>query len=325
MARCVYVSCGENGVPTLDALRREGIDIAAVVTIPPALGKRYSVSGYYDYSAYCDTSGLPLVQLESYSLETGDLGNIEFDLLVVNGWNRLIKADVIAIAKAGALGVHAGHPPIGLGRAPLVWNIIHGHSDIEVYVFRLTENADDGDVLASRPVEITVQDTAQLLYEKVMMAAAELFPIAVRNLLDGRSGTTQRSEHAIHYPKRSPADGIIDFSTSEGQLCNFVRAQSHPYPGAFAWLDGKKWTVHHAVPYDRFAHRSEPRVPGRILASLPSGLVVQTGGACLWIIRASVDGKDVEFGDSTMQFIGRQFNASGLDHGQQHSETIHDE
>ena len=40
----------------------------------------------------------------------------------------------------------------------------------------MTEQADAGDIIAQRPVDIAFEDTALTLFEKVAQAAVELFP-----------------------------------------------------------------------------------------------------------------------------------------------------
>lgn len=291
--KILYISCAKNGLFGLRKLVASGHVISAVVTLPPELGERYNVAGYCDFEPYCLDHDIPMISLDSYTLRADHLKGVVFDLIIVNGWNRLISNDVISMAKMGGLGVHAGHPPIGLGRAPLVWNILLGRSDIEVYVFKLTPNADDGDIVASKVVEITPFDTVRLLYEKVMLSAADLFERAIENLLLNLPSVKQDLSIAVHYAKRGPEDGEIDFSKSEEEIYNFVRAQVPPYPGAFTWLEGQKWTVFQAIPFDRFAFRGIARRPGTVLCVLPSGVVVQTGGAPIWITSVQIDGEAI--------------------------------
>ena len=40
-----------------------------------------------------------------------------------------------------------------------------------------------------------------------------------------------------------PEDGLIDWTKSPEQIRNFIRAQTKPYPGAFALINGKKVTI----------------------------------------------------------------------------------
>lgn len=304
----LYITCAENGLYGLEQLAQTGVSVAAVVTLPPDLGEKYAISGYADVRPWCARNDVPFIVLPDYTLRVENVDHIDFDILVVNGWNRLISEQVIARARLGGIGIHAGHPPIGLGRAPLVWNILLGRSDIEVYVFSITPKADDGAILAQRPVEITPYDDVKLLYEKVMHVGAELIAQAVGRLAAGNAGYQQAMEFARHYEKRGPEDGLIDFSMSDEDIYNFVRAQVPPYPGAFSYLDGERWVILKAHRFDSYAFRDVKRRPGRIMLNLPSGIVVQTGGAPLWIVDALVDGRRLSH-DERAALVDRSFAA----------------
>jgi len=306
----LYITCADNGLWGLQVLEQSGIRVDEVVTIDPATAEKFSVSGYADVRSFCAPHDIRVTVVEGYKLEISHLGERRFDIIAVNGWNRLINAEIISSARLGAIGLHAGHPPMGLGRAPLPWNIIKGRSDIEVYAFRLTENADDGDILARRTVEITCTDTIRTLYEKVAFAGAELIVQAIDKLRSGVPGDAQKLEFAIHYPRRTADDGAIDFRQSETDLVNFVRAQSDPYPGAFAFLDGEKWRFDRLAYFDRFAYRDVVRHPGKIVTVLPSGPVILTGGAPVWLTKATgPGGKALPDFEQMRQWVGRAFTS----------------
>jgi methionyl-tRNA formyltransferase len=302
----LYITCAENGLFGLRNLYEKGYRPSAVVTIPPALGKRHAVAGYTDVAPWCEANGVPCIVLSDYQLKPADLRGVSFELLVINGWNRLISAEVLALAKRGGIGIHAGHPPIGLGRAPLVWNLLLGHKDVEVYVFVMTPNADDGAILALRPVEITPYDDVRLLYQKVMFVGAQLIEEAISRLASDYVAQPQNMRWVRHYEKRGPEDGLVNFSWSEQQIYNFVRAQVPPYPGAFAYLGPERWTILKAQPFDCFAFRDQPREPGRVVLDLPSGPVVLTGGAPVWITHAEVAGSKHVY-DPGRPLTGRLF------------------
>lgn len=312
MKGILFVTCCDNGLFCLRRMVAAGHAVSAVVTIPPELGARHNVSGYVDVRPWCDALGIPVISLSKYAFGLAELGNLRFDIVVVNGWNRLIPAEVIEAAPLGGVGLHAGHPPIGLGRAPLVWNILLGHQDLEVYAFALTPDADNGDILALQTVEITPYDSVRTLYEKVMLVGADLIKSTVESRQAGRAGIKQNLTFARHYEKRTPEDGLIDFSLSAENLHNFIRAQSSPYPGAFTYLNGRKWIIQKAIPFDRFAYRDRARTPGLIVEAIPSGLVVLTGGAPLWILEAERDGQDsVQGGNGLEHLIGQRFSSTG--------------
>lgn len=307
--RALYVSCAVKGLYTLKELLAQGTQISAVVTISREVATKHNVSGYADFAPYCAQLSVPCIVLDNYSIQPEVVSDVAFDVVLVNGWNRLIPSSIFSRATHGGLGIHAGHPPIGHGRSPMVWNILLGRSDIEVYVFALTMDADNGDVLALRPIEITPQDDVGTLYEKIMLAAPSLFLEAMEKLAKETPGRPQALEFAKAYGKRTPEDGLIDFCGGETEVVNFIRAQAPPYPGAFSFLNGSKWTITKAQMFDKFAFRDIAREPGRIVAALPSGLVVQTGGAAIWLTSAFCDDKQVIEGSwpDSLARVGQYF------------------
>ena len=46
-----------------------------------------------------------------------------------------------------------------------------------------------------------------------------------------------------YFGGRKPADGLIDWTKSAVQIYNLIRGVTHPYPGAFTYLDGKKVVI----------------------------------------------------------------------------------
>src|SRR5262249_54036758 len=44
-------------------------------------------------------------------------------------------------------------------------------------------------------------------------------------------------------PGRRPEDGLLDWSGNHRAVYDFVRALTRPYPGAFSWLEGRRWTI----------------------------------------------------------------------------------
>ena len=57
---------------------------------------------------------------------------------------------------------------------------------------------------------------------------------------NGQIGTVQEEGDEDILPRRRPKDGLIDFSQNSLDAYNFVRALTHPYPGAFFQYNEQK-------------------------------------------------------------------------------------
>ena len=82
----------------------------------------------------------------------------------------------------------------------------------------------------------------------------------------------QDPRRASAWPKRTPADGIVDWKTRAPYLYDWVRAQTRAYPGAFTFLGDEKVVVWRARPVDSRAGRRRHDRRG-----LPEGPVVACG------------------------------------------------
>ena len=121
---------------------------------------------------------------------------------------------------------------------------------------------------------IARDETAETLYAKVTEAHLELVRRYVPELLDGSAPRIpQDTRRASAWPKRTPADGIIDWETRAPYLYDWVRAQTRPYPGAFTYLGDEKVVVWRARPVEV----DEPSPPGRSSATRGTAAVVACG------------------------------------------------
>ena len=147
------------------------------------------------------------------------------------------------------------HPtllPRHRGRAAIPWAILSGLARTGVTLFEIVDaTADSGPIVGQREVPIDRDETATTLYDKVTAAHVELSGVRAAARSTGRRrGSPQDTRRASYWPKRTPADGIIDWETRAPYLYDWVRAQTRPYPGAFTYLGEEKVVVWRARPVE---------------------------------------------------------------------------
>ena len=86
-------------------------------------------------------------------------------------YREMLKAPLLAIPKRGALNMHGSLLPKYRGRVPVNWAIIHGETESGATLHYMTEKPDNGDIVAQQAVPILPNDTAQDVFEKVLVAA----------------------------------------------------------------------------------------------------------------------------------------------------------
>lgn len=131
------------------------------------------------------------------------------------------------------------------GRAPVNWAIIMGERETGITMFYLKPDADAGDIIAQRAFPILFNDDCESVYRKAARSGAELIAEYLPRIEKGTAPKihNESSSYPV-YPKRTPADGLIDFNRSALDVYNFVRALTKPYPGAYYYDEqGRKVTV----------------------------------------------------------------------------------
>ncbi len=116
------------------------------------------------------------------------------------------------------------------GRAPIPWAIISGLARTGVTLFEITDpSADSGPIVGRAEVEIAADETATTLFDKMSDAHEELVRACIPHLIDGTAPRIpQDAKRASACPKRTPADGIVDWETRAPHLDAWVRAQTGP-------------------------------------------------------------------------------------------------
>jgi methionyl-tRNA formyltransferase len=231
-------------VAALEALVAAGAAPVAVFTLRPDLAANRS--GAADYSAVCNRLGLPLHYVANINDEetVASLHALEPDVLFVIGWSQVLRAPALGCARVGIVGAHASLLPHGRGGAPINWALIRGAQETGNSLIWLSEELDAGDVIDQTTIPITAYDTCETLYERVAQSNRDMILRMLPRLIAGeRPGAPQRRNGTPMLPRRRPADGLIDWTCPNNRVYDFVRALTRPYPGAFSWIDGRRWIV----------------------------------------------------------------------------------
>ncbi|MBJ6749679.1 methionyl-tRNA formyltransferase [Geomonas anaerohicana] len=297
--RVVFVGASRFGFKCLDRiLHLENIEVVGVVTNEERFTISYAPEGvvnvlYADLKTFAAANDIPVHVMQTKMTETGLVAQVKAwqpELFVVVGWYHMVPR--ILRDMAPAVGLHASLLPDYSGGAPLVWAIINGETEAGITLFEFADGVDNGPVLGQASTEITPEDTIATVYGRIEVLGLDLL---VRCLPRVAGGTAQRlvqdeSKRRV-FPQRRPEDGLVDWNQPAQSIYNFVRAQTHPYPGAFTFHHGKKLHIWHARVAD--AGVLQGSTPG--ICSLLDGQVLVACGnnTAIEILQVSADGAEV--------------------------------
>ena len=289
--RVAWVSFDVIGRECLEAAAACGAEVVAVVTLPgPVDPKR---SGHCSFDDVAARLGARLVETRDVnSPETlAALREAAPELTFVVGWSQLVGDDLIALSPGGVFGMHPTLLPRHRGRAPIPWTILSGLATTGVTLFEITDaTADSGPIVGQVEVPVAPDETATTLFERLSVAHVDLVREHLPGLLAAKAPRLpQDPRRASAWPKRTPADGIIDWDTRAPYLYDWVRAQTRPYPGAFTFLGETRIVVWRAAPLALDADAPA----GTVVEGRESGVVVACGDGGLVLGEVEPEGGNV--------------------------------
>ena len=285
--RVVFIGAVHEAVPALHAVVSAPVaDLVGVVTAPPGA----TTSGTVDLATPAARAGAPVIRTSDVNdPEVVDrVARLEPDLLVVAGWSRLLGPRLLELPRHGCVGFHASLLPRHRGRAPVNWSIILGETETGNTMMLLDSGVDTGGILDQERVPIGPDDTCGAVYDRVGAAGARMLARNLPALLRGDAGPApQDPADGDVLPRRTPEMGVIDWTRSARQVHDWVRALTHPYPGAFTSLGGRRLHV-----WGTRDPRTGPgaMAPGTVRSASREGVRVATGDGGVTLSEVSVPG-----------------------------------
>lgn len=198
----------------------------------------------------------------------------------------MLPPEVLTLPRQGALNLHGSLLPRYRGRAPANWVLVNGETETGISLHYMVAKPDAGELVDQEAVPIDFEETPRSLYAKLEKAAVLVLDRSLPLLLAGT---------APHYPLdlsqgsyfggRKPQDGRMDWAWSARKNFFLVRGVTHPYPGAFTFLNGKKLFVWWGKPLDQDPHAP----PGTVLAVTPEGFQVAAAEGVFLVTRCQLE------------------------------------
>jgi len=247
--RIVFMGTPEFAVPAVDALVKDGFDVAAIVTVPdkPAgRGQQLQESAVKKYALSQNIAVLQPEKLKSPEF-IEQLQTIAADLFVVVAF-RMLPEVVWNMPRLGTINLHGSLLPKYRGAAPINRAVMNGETETGVTTFFLQHEIDTGKVIMREKLAISENETAGEVHDRMMLMGAQTLLKTVQKIESGTADAipqdelVQSGESIIHAPKIFKEDCRIQWNQSVDVIHNFVRGLS-PYPAAFTELQGKTFKI----------------------------------------------------------------------------------
>lgn len=219
------------------------------------------------------------------------LEHAQLDVLVVAAYGLILPAWVLQTPQYGCLNIHASLLPRWRGAAPIQRSIEAGDLQTGVTIMQMDEGLDTGAMLLIEPLDITSNDNAASLHDKLAEQGARLIVQALHGLPSGALNATQQPEAGVTYAsKLDKSEAALDLHAPAALLARRIRA-FNPAPGATLRLPGiaEPVKVWHAVA----------------LPDHDSVTPTNTHGVA-HVLRAGAEGIDIATGQGTLRLLELQ-------------------
>lgn len=306
--RIIFAGATELGLRCIEQLYRDNQKIVGILPLldefnSPTASQYESTILQTQFKMHGAALGIPVFEVAVDTL-LGDLivflNQHPADLMVVQAdSDYLIPTPIRKLFPRGVVGIHTSLLPLYRGASSLFWAMITGATETGVSLFILADGIDTGPILDQRRFPIERTDYLADLMAKVEQAAFELLtdslPAYEAETLLPRAQTPdltpdQYETRYTTWRARIPEDGQIDWGQSTHYIHRLIRAQSHPYSGAYFDWQGVRIHVWRAE-FDR------ERLPMGEVGIIPRGhLLVGTGSGLLRLTDISLTIGDVTHG-----------------------------
>lgn len=215
------------------------------------------------------------------ALQPAEIKKLAPDLIIVAGYGKIIKKEILKIPQFGVLNIHGSLLPVYRGPSPIQTAILQGDKKTGATIIIMDEAIDHGPIVGQKPMEIDSQDNYQTLSEKLANLSADLLIEILPAYLQGKIQPRKQSESEATYTKiLTRQDGRIDWQQSARQIARQVRA-FYPWPGAWTEFKGLRVKILKAKVVQEKQAAALPTQQGFLFLELvqPAGKKPMTGQA----------------------------------------------
>ncbi len=283
--KIVFMGTPDFAVPCLEALIKDGNEIAGVFTQPDKPKGRGNKMTPPPVKVCAQEHGINVYQPDT--LKGGEaldiLKELSPEMIVVVAYGKLLPEAVLDLPELGCVNVHASLLPEYRGAAPIQRAVLDGKKKTGVTAMLMDIGLDTGDMLMKSELEIGENETSEELHDRLSVLGAELIVKTVHAAAEGTLKREKQDDSKSCYAAMLTKDmSPVDFRRTAKEIHNQVRGL-YPWPSASAVLNGRKIKIH------RTAAAQGSGQPGQVLSLDP--FIAACGEGAIEIIEVQAEGK----------------------------------
>lgn len=246
--KLIYMGTPLFSLAPLKALKDHGFEITLLITQPDRRRGRKMQITYSELKTYALENDIEVFQPEDVNSHESikKIKNTDADVIVVASYGQIIKEEILYMKKYHAINIHASLLPKYRGAAPVQAAIINEDKVTGITLMKMSKGLDTGNMLMTREIVISNDDTADTLTMKLSNLGAEMIVEYLAGIDTLDEGTPQDDSKSSYVRMIKKEDAFIDFSESASKTEHIIRAMQ-PWPVAFTTYKGENMKIFSAA------------------------------------------------------------------------------
>jgi methionyl-tRNA formyltransferase len=239
--KVLFMGTPDFAVPCLKRLVEDRYEVVGVITQPDKPKGRSFTLTPPPVKEYALTQNIPVFQPQTLKDEAilPLLNEIKPEIIVVTAYGKILPEYVLNFPMYGSVNIHASLLPKYRGASPIQWSIVNGEKVTGITSMYMAKGLDTGDMILKSETEITENETAGKLHDKLSLLGAENLSQTLKLIKENKAKREVQDDHLSTYaPILTKQNTKIDWSKKNTEIYNFIRGLS-PFPTAYSVLDGK--------------------------------------------------------------------------------------
>ncbi len=246
LKKIVFMGTTIFAVPILKSLYQNGYPLSVVYTQPPQKSQRGQKINKSLIQSLSETLNIKFrtpLSLKNNREEYEYLKKLDADLGIVVAYGQIIPNEILNLIKKGFINIHASLLPKWRGAAPIQRSIINLDKQTGITIMKINNKLDSGPICNSYKIDISNNENAEIISNKLSLLGAEKILDNIDNILDDEiEFKEQNHADATYANKIEKSEGKIDWNNKAENIIGKINGL-YPSPGAWFIYKGERFKI----------------------------------------------------------------------------------
>ncbi len=246
LKKIVFMGTPIFAVPILKSLYQNGYPLSVVYTQPPQKSQRGQKINKSLIQSLSETLNIEFrtpLSLKNNREEYEYLKKLDADLGIVVAYGQIIPNEILNLTKKGFINIHASLLPKWRGAAPIQRSIINLDKQTGITIMKINNKLDSGPICNSYKIDISSNENAEFISNKLSLLAAERILENIDDILDDKIKFKEQNHTDATYAKKiKKSEGKINWNSKAENIIGKINGL-YPSPGAWFIYKGERYKI----------------------------------------------------------------------------------